>query len=110
MRPLRDHPPAVRTGAEPHVDDVVGRADRVLVMLDHQHAVAEVAQMAQRADQPVVVALVQPDARLVEDVEHADETGANLRRQPDALRFAAAQRAALAVEREITQSHVAQEV
>ena len=29
------------------VDDVVGGADRLLVVLDHQHRVAEVAQLAQ---------------------------------------------------------------
>jgi hypothetical protein len=31
---------------------VVGGADRVLVMLDHQHRVAEIAQAGQRLQQP----------------------------------------------------------
>ena len=57
--------------AGPHVDDVIGGADRVLVMLDDQHGVAEIAQAAQRLEQHVVVALVEADAGLVEDVEHA---------------------------------------
>jgi hypothetical protein len=52
----------MNAGTRPHVDDVVGGADHVLVVLDHQHAVANVAQMLERADQPVVVALVQADA------------------------------------------------
>jgi hypothetical protein len=39
---------AVRAGAGAHVDDVVGRADRVLVVLDDEHRVAEVAQVPQR--------------------------------------------------------------
>ena len=34
---------AVDAGAGAHVDDMVGVADRVLVMLDHQHGVAEAA-------------------------------------------------------------------
>ncbi len=70
--------------------------DGVLVVLDDDQRVAEVAQPDQRLDQPVVVALVQPDARLVEDVEHADQAGADLGRQPDPLRLAAGQRAATA--------------
>ncbi len=42
-------------------------------MFDHQHGVAEVAQAAQRDQQAVVVALVEADAGLVEDVEDAGE-------------------------------------
>ena len=62
----------------------------------------------QRGEQPVVVALVQADARLVQNVKHADQPRADLRGQPDALRLAAAQRAALAVEREITEADIFQ--
>jgi len=52
-------------------------------------------------EQAIVVALVQPNARLVQNVKHPDQPGADLRRQPDSLRFAAAQRAALAIQREV---------
>jgi hypothetical protein len=45
-------------------------------------------------DQPAVVALVQPDRRLVEHVQHAREPGADLRREADALRLAAGERPA----------------
>ena len=50
-------------------------------------------QPRQRVDQTPVVALVQPDRRLVEHVQRADETGSDLGGQPDALRLAAGQRA-----------------
>ena len=63
----------------------------------------------QRLDQPVVVALVQADARLVEDVEDADQAGADLGGQPDALGLAAGQRGRRAVEREVVEAHVEQE-
>ena len=43
------------------------------------------------AQQAVVVALVQADARLVQDVEHAHQARADLRGQADALRLAAAE-------------------
>ena len=76
----------------PHVDEPVGAAHHLLVVLDDEHGVAEVAQPLERADQPVVVALVQADRRLVEDVEHADELRADLRREPQPLRLAAGER------------------
>ena len=69
----------------PTSDDVIRRAHRVLIVLHHEHGVAEVAQMAQRVEQLVVVALVQSDGRLVENVEHAHQARADLRREADAL-------------------------
>ena len=44
---------------------MVGNANHVFVVLDHQHAVADVAQMFERANQAIVVALVQADAGLI---------------------------------------------
>ena len=84
---------AVLPRARADVDDVVGDPDRLLVVLDDEHGVAEVAQPDQRVDEPLVVALVQADRRLVEHVQHADEPAADLAREPDALRLAAGERA-----------------
>ena len=81
----------VLTSAGTDVDDPVRCGDGVLVVLDDDEGVAEVAQPGQRLDEAVVVALVQADARLVEDVEDADEPRADLRRQPDPLGLAAGQ-------------------
>ncbi len=72
-RPFGDDVAAVLARARPHVDEPVGRPHHLLVVLDDEHGVAEVAQPLERADQPAVVALVEADRRLVEDVEHADE-------------------------------------
>ena len=84
---------AVHAGAGADVDHVVGGADGVLVVLDHDHRVAEVAQPPQRFQEPGVVALVQADRGLVEHVEHAGEAGADLRGEADALALAAGERA-----------------
>ena len=108
-RPLGDDPAAVLAGARPHVDDVVGRAHRLFVVLDDDHRVAEVAQPQQRVDESPVVALVQADARLVEDVEHADQRRADLGRQPDALRLAAGERRRGPVQSEIADADVVEE-
>jgi hypothetical protein len=69
---------AVHAGAGTDVDDVVGGADGVLVVLHHQHRVAQIAQVREGAQQALVVALVQADGRLVEDVHHAHQPGADL--------------------------------
>ena len=100
---------AVLARAGPDVDDVVGDADRLFVVLDDDHGVAEIAQPDERVDEALVVALVQADRRLVEHVQHADQPAADLRREPDALRLAARQRGRRPVEREVVEADVEQE-
>ena len=108
-RPLGHHPAALLAGPRPHVDEVVGRAHGLLVVFDDDHRVAQVAQPQQGVDEAPVVALMQADAGLVEDVEHADQRRADLGGQADALRLAAGQRRGGAAEREIAHADVGQE-
>jgi hypothetical protein len=84
---------AMHAGAGADVDHIVGGADGILVMLDHDDRVAEVAQVLERFQQPGIVALMQADGGLIEHVKHAGQAGADLRGEPDALAFAARQRA-----------------
>ncbi len=100
-RALRDDVTAARAGAGPEVDDVLGAADGVLVVLDHHQRVAFGLELGQRVEQDAIVARVQADGGLVEDVAHAAQVGAELRGEPDALRLAAGQRRRGAVQREI---------
>ena len=100
---------AVLAGAGAEVDEVIGLAHRLLVVLDDDDRVAEIAELLERREQARVVALMQPDGRLVEDVEHADETRSDLRREADALRFAARQRLGGPAEREIVEPDVDEE-
>ena len=96
-------------GGRADVDDIVGGQDRVLVMLDDDDRVAEVAQVLQRVEQAGIVALVQADRRLVEHVEHAGQARADLRGQPDALALAARQRAGIARQGEIVEADIVEE-
>ena len=107
--PCGDDVAAMHAGAGADIDHIVGGADRVLVVLDHDHGVAEVAQPLQRFKQPLVVALVQPDRGLVEHVEHAGQAGADLRGEPDALALAAGQRARGARERQVIEPDIDEE-
>lgn len=55
----RHHDLAAETpGPRTEIDDIVGGPDGVLVVLDHQHRVAEVAQLSQRVEESVVIALM----------------------------------------------------
>ena len=108
-RALGDDMAAMHAGAGADVEHVIGEANRVLVMLDHDHGIAEVAQPLQRVEQARIVALVQADRGLVQHVEHAGQPGADLRGEPDALALAAGQRAGGARQRQVIQADIDQE-
>ncbi|MNO54255.1 hypothetical protein D3C76_447210 [compost metagenome] len=109
-RALGDDLPAMHAGARADVDHVVGEADGVLVVLHHDHRVADIAQVGEGGQQTLVVALVQADGRLVEDVHDAHQAGADLAGQADALRLAAGQGVGAAVEGQVVEADVDQEL
>ena len=53
--------PLVRAGVGADIDDPVGRAERVLIVLDNDEGIAEVAKPNEGVDEPLVIALVEPD-------------------------------------------------
>ena len=108
-RAFGDDLAAMLAGARPHIDEMVGAADRVLVMLDDDHGVAEVAKVPQRPQEPGIVALMQADRRFVEDIEHAGQPGAYLRREPDALAFPAGESPGAARQAQIFEPDIDQE-
>ena len=56
----------------------------------------------------MVVALVQADARLIEDIQNAHERRADVRRQANTLAFTAGKRRRRTGKRQIFETHVAQ--
>ena len=110
MRAGGDDLAAAHAGAGAEIDEVIGRPHGVFVVLDDEDGVAHVAQLFEAAEQAFVVARMQADARFIENVEHADQAGADLPRQADALCLAAGQGRGGAVEREIMQADVEQKV
>ena len=79
---------AMHPGTGANIDHVIGQADRVLIMLHHDHRVADIAQMDEGFEQAFIVALVQADRGFVQHIKHACEARADLRGQADALAFA----------------------
>jgi hypothetical protein len=76
-------------GAGAEVDEVIRFEHDIAVVFHHKYGVADIAQVFERIDQAVVVALVQADAGFVEDIGDAGELGADLSGQADTLAFAA---------------------
>ena len=79
-------------------------------MLDDEDGVAEVAQVFERGDEALVVALVEADGGLVEDVEDAAEARADLGGEADALAFAAGEGGGGAVERQVAEADGVEEL
>ncbi len=82
---------AVDAGSGSDIDDEVGRVDGVFVVFDDDNGIAQVTQKGQGFQQAIVVALMQADRRLVENIHHADQPGADLAGQANSLRLAARQ-------------------
>ena len=99
---------AAHAGSGAEVDDQIGGPHGVFVVLDDHHGVAQIAQLRNRREQPLIVAGMQPDRRLVQDVQHADQPAADLPGQANPLRLAAGERRRGAIERQIIESHVRQ--
>ena len=96
-----------RTGS--YVHDVIRGAHGILVVLDNDDCVPHVTQIFERMQELVIVALVKAYAGLVQDVADADETGADLGRQADALGLAAGESGRRARQGQIIESHVIEE-
>ena len=60
-RARRDDLPPMDACRRADVDHMVGKANRVLVVLHDDHRIADVAQMPERAEKALVVALMQAD-------------------------------------------------
>ena len=82
---------AVDARARADVHDIIGAAHGILVVLDHDDRIAEVAEIFQRCDEFIVVALVQADGRLIQHVQHTRQSASDLGGQADALALAAGQ-------------------
>ena len=91
------------------VEDPVRGADRLLVVFDHDDGVAEVADAGERRQQALVVALVQADGRLVQDVEDALHAAADLAGQPDAMGLAARERGGGPIQGQVSDTHGVEE-
>ena len=88
----------------------VGGEHGLFVVLDHNHRVALVAQFPDGSEQLAVVLLVKAYGRLVEYVDYVHQPGAYLGGEAYALALSSGQGGGRAVEGEVLQAHVQQEL
>ena len=81
--------PPLSPAPGPKIENAVGGAHDIGIVLDHQDGVSQVAQVVQNLDQPMGIAAVQSDGRLIEDIQRPDQARAQRGRQLNALRLAA---------------------
>ena len=89
QRSLSHDVAAVHTGTRTDVHHMISSTNRVFIVFHHHEGVTQITQPLEGGQQAVVIALMQADARFIEHVEHPGQTGADLRGQTNALRFAA---------------------
>ena len=92
------------------VYQMVGGTHDLLVVLHHYHRVAQRLQLLQHMNQSVGIPRVQTNAGLVENVERTYQRTAQRGTEVDALTLTARERVRESVQRQITQSHVEQEL
>ena len=97
-------------GAGTQVHHEVGGVDGFLVMLHHDHGVAQIPHLDQGIDQAAVIPLMQADGRFVQYIDHSHQPGTDLGGQPDPLGFATTQRPRGPVQRQVRQPHVVEEL
>jgi hypothetical protein len=95
-------------GTRAQIDEVVGRADRFLVVLDHEHGVAEIAQLAERRKQRRLSRWCRPIDGSSSTYSTPVKLRSDLRRQPDALALAARQRRGAAPDSQIPDADIEQ--
>ena len=61
-----------------NLDHVIRTANRVLVVLNYEDRIAEIAEIFECFDQAFVIALMQTDRRLVEHIHRSYEVRADL--------------------------------
>ena len=98
---LKHNFPARFSVPRPQLDDLVRRAHNAGVMFDNHDRVARVPQLAEQAHEPVRVARVQANTRLVQDKQSVDKAGAKTCGKVDPFGFSAGERAGWALQTQI---------
>src|SRR5262249_22064311 len=87
-----DHFAAVFARAWPEVDDVVRRLHDLRIVLDHEDAISQIAQVMQDLDQPVGIAAVESNGWLVEHIQRSNQARTERSRELNTLRLSAGER------------------
>ena len=101
IRPVEHDLAAFFTGQGAQVDDIIGLANNLRVVLDHHDRIPVVAQVLQNTDQTLTVARMQANRRFVQNIQGVDQSGTNRRGQVHPFQLAAGQGAGLPVQGQV---------
>ena len=101
-----DHVAAALAGQRADVNEPIRLRDQIHVMLHQEHGVAGRDETAAHIHDRIALIGVQAGRGLVEHVRHAEEAGAQLRRQTDALHLAAGQALRRPIQAEVRQAEL----
>ena len=101
-----DHLAAVFARGRADVNDMVRRGDHIVIMLNDQNGIADVAQFFQDFHQPVIIAAMQADGRLIQHITAPHQSAADLGGQTNPLGLAAGERPAGSIQCQIAQPHI----
>ncbi len=99
---------AVLARAGPDLHDPIGGAHHVHLVLDHEEGVAGGPKLPEGAEERLRVGGMQPSRRFVEDIDDAEEVGADLRREAEPLEFAGRKSRRATIGREVAETEVEQ--
>ena len=71
------------------VNHIIGAFNHIFVVLHDYNGIAYILQLLEGKNQALIIALVQANTGLVQNIEHAHQLRANLRCKSDALRLTA---------------------
>ena len=107
-RTCSDHFTAARSGNGAHLDQIVGFRQYARVVVDNNHGVAVIHQIAHHAHQAVDIGRMQADRRLVQHIKHTRRSVAHHAGELHTLALTRGERGAGAIERKVIETQVDQ--
>ncbi|MNI93003.1 hypothetical protein D3C73_1508860 [compost metagenome] len=97
------------SGARSDINNIVCCQHRVFIVLYHDQRVAEIPHLPKGRDQTIIIPLMQADARLVKNIQHAHQTGSDLGCQTNTLGLPTGQRSGCTAQGQIIEPDIDKE-
>ena len=107
-RTSSDHVAAACSGNGAHLDQIISLRQHARVVVDNNHGVAVIHQIAHHAYQAVDIGRMQADRRLVQHIKHACRSVAHHASKLHALALTRGERGASTIERKVIEAQVDQ--
>ena len=100
-----DNPATVYSSARTNIYYPVRCFDCVLIVLNNNKSVSKLSELNESVDQSSVISLMQSNGGLIQHVQHARQSRADLGGQANSLSFATGERARCTLQGKIVEAH-----